>query len=512
MDLQKQVILQLAGLGENLMKKLMFLFCGVIVIGLTPGQEPNVQDAQRAVEHMLGAMTQYIVIEQGDVVRQLRQANFIENLASTAPRQNFHVHGDPSDTLLSVYSELNLLASIDDQQTWYTGDCSLMVSSGYLNSFDCDVDLPESEQVTWYLRATLSNINGSTYATQTPLNTTGVFPPPSSILAPLAIEAVGDVELGTASQDIVELQGTYDTEKIHIKIVNELNDFPTGEFFGPWFLYGAGISNPEQDITTTPVVVYALGYANGAFGELHPGLLKLVAHPNGNIISFEYITDDIQYEITDEGLYLSIDLNYITSDPDFGDWPNSFGGFLITGMTASADINQNFSYHDGTVPSIMVLETQFQAGNEAPVLEFPQYDPEILTASVFYHDPDGNLALLHRAIAENSNHVMIPETHDYLGGTWFDYQFSEPLAANTEIQFQYYDGDTWVNETITTEGCALAGDANLDGMLNVLDIVVTVEIILGTSSEITPCMDMNGDESIDVLDIVVMVEAILQGI
>ena len=59
---------------------------------------------------------------------------------------------------------------------------------------------------------------------------------------------------------------------------------------------------------------------------------------------------------------------------------------------------------------------------------------------------------------------------------------------------------------------ALAGDVNFDGVIDILDIVLTVNFVL---SVIDPSVnefqaaDMNSDGSLDVLDIVIIVNLIL---
>ena len=55
------------------------------------------------------------------------------------------------------------------------------------------------------------------------------------------------------------------------------------------------------------------------------------------------------------------------------------------------------------------------------------------------------------------------------------------------------------------------GDLNEDGTINVLDIISTVNIILGTSN-FNSNGDMNQDSIINVLDIVALVNIILGGL
>ena len=67
--------------------------------------------------------------------------------------------------------------------------------------------------------------------------------------------------------------------------------------------------------------------------------------------------------------------------------------------------------------------------------------------------------------------------------------------------------ETNCDEPIGECGDILAGDLNLDGILNVLDVVLMVNMVLGNGYD--ESADMNGDEIINVLDIVTLINAIL---
>ena len=54
----------------------------------------------------------------------------------------------------------------------------------------------------------------------------------------------------------------------------------------------------------------------------------------------------------------------------------------------------------------------------------------------------------------------------------------------------------------------LLGDLNLDGIINILDIISTVNIILGLS-DYSENVDMNSDDIINVLDIVTLTNIVL---
>jgi len=57
------------------------------------------------------------------------------------------------------------------------------------------------------------------------------------------------------------------------------------------------------------------------------------------------------------------------------------------------------------------------------------------------------------------------------------------------------------------KGSILSGDVNDDGLINVLDVVLLINIVL--SNEYNPLADINNDGVIDVLDVVVLVNFIL---
>ena len=59
-----------------------------------------------------------------------------------------------------------------------------------------------------------------------------------------------------------------------------------------------------------------------------------------------------------------------------------------------------------------------------------------------------------------------------------------------------------------SEECAITGDVNNDGEVNVLDIVDVVGCVLGNPCP--NCSDVNEDGGLDVLDIVMMVNIILE--
>ncbi len=87
----------------------------------------------------------------------------------------------------------------------------------------------------------------------------------------------------------------------------------------------------------------------------------------------------------------------------------------------------------------------------------------------------------------------------------FDLCLSDPVFSDTNAN----------GVSVTLGDCvemdfssSLLGDINDDGVINVLDVVVLVNIVLGIEDEI-PAGDLNSDGVINVLDVVILVNMIL---
>ena len=87
-------------------------------------------------------------------------------------------------------------------------------------------------------------------------------------------------------------------------------------------------------------------------------------------------------------------------------------------------------------------------------------------------------------------------------GEWNDRQFT---FSNIDLVL----GPYFFGSCELSEFDIMLGDVNVDGIVNVLDVVLVVSIILDSPSEFNPQADLNNDGNIDVLDIVQLVERII---
>ena len=116
---------------------------------------------------------------------------------------------------------------------------------------------------------------------------------------------------------------------------------------------------------------------------------------------------------------------------------------------------------------------------------------EILGYNIF---KDGS----HIAYVENTFHV----DEDYLAGTTYCYS----VSALYEESQSYQTAEVCV----ATEGTPFAqGDVNTDEQINVLDIVMLVNMILGSETPNYQLGDLNDDGSLNVLDVILIINLIL---
>jgi hypothetical protein len=291
-----------------------------------------------------------------------------------------------------------------------------------------------------------------------------------------------------------------------------------GGLFGPWYLYGVGIVNPEAE----EAVAYAIGYGDGGFGQLTPGLLKITGDlSSGEIDGFDYLTTNISYSTSGNDMQATALMSYITNDSQWGPWPNSFNGFIVLGVTVEASLDGldvAAEVKDQTNPGLMICNTTYQDGNIALSLSNPDFDSETNTLSVSYFDGDGNLPWFKSAQVCDSGTDncffqmdMIPDGHTYEEGVRFSASFTSGDVADGDYDAHFWFADDDIDSYPTAQinlpitiggagGCAIEGDLNTDGLANVLDVVLLVNLVLA-GSDPGDCSDVNGDGFLNVLDI-----------
>jgi|GEM_PF-1967118 len=403
----------------------------------------------------------------------------LTNLTSTAPRTEFIINADLTEEFGNSILSSSIKLSTNGQQSWIsTNNLGLIGSSGFENSWHSTIQNSGSNAVHWFISALVNSEavgqdQGEIIVSQSPNNFNGQWPPSNNFYATLSTDASGDASSG---QDITSIFASYkgsfevpegNTEKLYLGMNLSGGCCDDGSTFGPWFLYGVGIVNPDA---VTPVA-YAVGYGNGGFGELTPGLLKLSGDiSTGEISGFDYITTYIDWTQMGNQLHTSLLMDYITNDPDWGPWPNSMNSVILVGMTVSADISSNVTIIDQSDPGLFILSTQTQDGNITPGLSNLLFDETTSQVSIDYLDVDNNLPWKHSvSICDENNNCdleieLIPNNHEYSIGV----NYSAILDINTLIPGEYYlkvrfnDSDADDQELLLYDFISFSGCNDID--------------------------------------------------
>ena len=474
---------------------------------------------------------------------QLRE-ELIQNLSSTAPMNTFTINADISDSLVQNAGDFSgsILASRDGQNTWFSStDVSLVGSPGFETTWASSVQTSGSNLVDWYLSGVVnSDAFGLDYGTlivsQSPNNFLRTFPASSNLLATIVEDPSNDSAGGsdydiervsaTFSGDWVDPENESSVDKLFFELDLAGNCCDEGGLFGPWYLYGIGIVNPDAELTNS---AYAIGYGSGGFGQLQPGLLTIDGDlANGDVSGFEYISTDIDYLESGDKLHLALNTSDLFNHAGFGVWPNSLEGLVLVGVVVQAGLDGlsiDATVQDQTSVGIHLLSSQHQEGNTPPLLSNPSFNPDSGEFLVNYSDAEDNLPWLRKAqvVDQNNNIVgyvdLIPDSHLYDQGVIYSGNINNLIFSSTEetelsgeyeLQFLFADSDdspTSVNLPISLGPSCLIGDSNGDEILNVLDVVLLVNLVLAPSYE--DCADTNGDGVLNVLDVVTLVNLVL---
>ena len=198
------------------------------------------------------------------------------------------MHADVSAELESGDPTASVFISWDGQDTWDNHAAAPLdpdeVGPGYENTWGL-VTPGLGTAADWYLAATVnSEALGYDYGTLivsgSPHNADQYFPLSDNMYGLLAEDDAGDA---SSDQDILSIKASYyddgvldeegegnGSEQFYVSMEIAGGCCETGGLFGPWFLYGLGIVNPDSEAS----VAYAIGYGDGGFGQLYPGLYK----------------------------------------------------------------------------------------------------------------------------------------------------------------------------------------------------------------------------------------------
>jgi hypothetical protein len=239
-----------------------------------------------------------------------------------------------------------------------------------------------------------------------------------------------------------------------------------------------------------------------------------------------------QYPPTGVGNISYYDSNYGTIEVDFS---NAFYDYTDMSDTYGNEEVQELLFHCGAsvemdygpdgsgaaggpfspsdYPSAFsALQEHFGYQSSMQFLEKNNYSDEIWF-SLIKEELDNGRPVIYDACASVGCHTWNVDGYqgDYIhcnwgwGGDGNGYYLLNTLNPEPGLNF---NDDVWAIIGIEPGSLVLLGDVNNDGNINVQDIILSINIILGNSSFLQSA-DINSDNVVDVLDIVLLVNLIL---
>jgi len=203
-------------------------------------------------------------------------------------------------------------------------------------------------------------------------------------------------------------------------------------------------------------------------------------------------------------LFGNLNLNQIA----VGGWSRGGGGALLAAvmepsiksvLALSPWLDSEFISPEELDLDIPVLflsgELDEDAPNDVHTNLFYEYMPET-TDKLLFEITGGT----HSIATDPNNNMQIAPKALY----WIEkYVLDDPTNCDLLIQVPFS-----ASQFLTNVECEVLGDINGDGVINVLDIIIIVDMILNTL-DYNSSADYNGDSVVNVLDVVALVQVIL---
>ena len=344
--------------------------------------------------------------------------------------------------------------STDDQQSWFESEMTLLTELNYTNTFADTILLPDSGKVFYGFKTIyptyIDTIFDTLFYTMSAKNIDDIFPPTDNFLTELCEEKIGDAYQSTEKPylDLTEIKISFSDDKFYCLLDNNDNQWPFYEqpsWLPPWYVYGFGFYNPES----TDSVGYAMVYADIPTMNVTPGLYKVNTDNTFSRIG------DIDYLIQDEKLYMACNIDDLTSDPQFGPWPNECGGLTCGAGTLTINVEPLITLNDRSHPCIF-YPTIFQQDigiNEPPQLSELTFQTvsDTIIFNITYSDSNNNLPVVRKLIIENKTEFNFTSLdHYYQNGSEFNVSMLVQEIENSSVYAEFSDGEDTVQSNVIT--------------------------------------------------------------
>jgi len=338
------------------------------------------------------------------------------------------------------------------------------------------LDLPSLETEMFYSTQTgwenidMINLSGLTYEAVIPALSTetqfcrfrtetdtlvGMMPafqqndmfPPENDLGFISDDLIGDnLDPDSPNLDLTGNYFGYSDTRFYAGITNDSGDFPldTGGLFPTtYYFYVTTMINPETVLLDS--VIYAMIYGDIPL-LLDSGLYKIWG-TEFSLEAFEQI-GDIEADVIDGQLQMACDIETLTGDENFGEWPNITNSIGIEMLTAKYSLPAEFLIADLATLSLQYI-SKYEIEPIVNILpeinELNGTNGGLFTCS--YFDENGHFPITAELIVDGESFQLNPLGFDYSGDVIF-----ESVTGSygwDEATFRFSDNNNeYIEETI----------------------------------------------------------------
>ncbi len=281
-----------------------------------------------------------------------------------------------------------------------------------------------------------------------------VFPPDSDEMSLIAPDSLGDnLAPNYPNLDLSANYYGYSDTRFYSGITNDTGTFPLnsgGLFPTTFFFYVTLIINPENVLFDS--VAYAMIHGNIPL-FLDEGLYRI----NGTEFSLDTLVriGDIESQVINEQLIVACDIQTLTEDEFFGEWPNFSNSLIVEMATAVYTLPDIFLLADFSKFSLQVIDQYVIEPfvNVLPEITDIDFSINNGTSTVWfsYYDQNGHFPLNCDLYVNESIFQMLPIGFDYSQPVIFETTFpftdwEEATIAVSDNGYEFVE-ETVVNNT-----------------------------------------------------------------
>jgi len=255
--------------------------------------------------------------------------------------------------------------------------------------------------------------------------------------------------------DITGTHFGYSDTRFYGGFSNESGEFPldTGGFFPTTFyFYVTTIINPESVLIDS--AVFAMIYCDIPV-LMSPGLYKI----SGTEFSLEtfQLIGDIETDVVDGQLQMACDIETLTGDENFGEWPNITNSIGVEMLTAKYTLPTEFMLADLGKLSLQFID-QYEIEPITNILpgisELEGTNGGLFTCT--YYDENGHFPIVAEVIVDGEVFQLNPLNFDFSGNVIFEsitgsYGWDEATFRFSDNNFEFIEETIMNNSSSENE-------------------------------------------------------------